>query len=254
MQQVPKRDQDLAPLFRMLFLPEEGHQWLAADYNQQEYRIFAEYLNNQRLIDGYLADPPVDIHSNVAEMLGVERDPTAKRMNFGLINGMGPVKLAGHLGISIAQAKGFWAAYDQNLPEARQFLRAAESYAQERGWVRTKLYRRRRFPDRRFAHKAGNSIIQGTAADCTKSKMVEVDEYLASEKAESKLLLSVHDELDLSVAPDEEKVVKRCVEIMEAFGPEDLIQFKVPMRVDAKESSDWGRASFPKFEKWPKGV
>lgn len=252
MQQVPKRDKDLAPLFRMLFLPDLGHNWAAKDYNQQEYRIFAEYTGSEKLLNGYRAHPPVDIHSTVAQQLGVERDPTAKRMNFGLVNGMGYKKLAASLGINLGKAKGYWLDYDTNFPEARKFLKAAEFYARQRGWVKTKLGRRRRFPKPEFAHKAGNNIIQGTAADVTKSKMVEVYEYLVEQKAGSRLMLSVHDELDLSIAPGEQEISKRVDEIMTAFGERDLIQLGVPMAVDAHDAGDWGRASFPKFEKWPK--
>ena len=254
MQQIPKRDKDLAPLFRMLFLPEEGHQWAAKDYNQQEYRIFADYTGSKKLLAGYAADPSVDIHSTVAKELGVDRDTTAKRMNFGLVNGMGYKKLAASLKIGIAQARTYHNQYDANFPEAKEYLKAAEYYARQRGWVRTKLKRRRRFPRPEFAHKAGNNIIQGTAADVTKSKMVEVHEYLEQERAESRLLLSVHDELDLSIAPGEEKISKRVDEIMTAFGPRDLIQFKVKMAVDSHNAGDWGRASFPKYNKWPAGV
>jgi DNA polymerase-1 len=255
MQQIPKRDKDLAPLFRMLFLPEEGHEWIAADYNQQEYRLFAEYAGgNNMFLRGYAQDPPVDAHSMVAAELDVPRDPTAKRMNFGLVTGMGSVKLAGSLGISLSEAKKFHEAYHAKFPEAKEFRTAAEYYAIQRGWVRTKIHRRRRFPDKRLAYKAGNSIIQGTGADIMKSKMVEVNEFLQAEKADTRVLLSVHDELNLSRAPGEEKIGARCLEIMQSFGKEDLITLGVKMPVDAHEDRDWGRASFPTYDKWPKGV
>jgi DNA polymerase-1 len=239
----------------MLFLPEEGHQWLAADYNQQEYRLFADYAgDNNIFLQGYAQNPPVDAHSMVALKLGVVRDPVAKRMNFGLVTGMGPIKLAGSLGISIGEARKFHTEYHAAFPQARDFRAAAERAAAERGWVRTKLFRRRRFSDPKGYFKAGNSIIQGTGADIMKSKMVEVYEYLTQEKAESRILLSVHDELNISVAPGEEVIGKRCLEIMQSFGENDLISLAVAMPVEAKEAPDWGRASFPKFEKWPKGV
>jgi DNA polymerase-1 len=260
MQQIPKRDKDLAPLFRMLFLPEEGHSWIAADYNQQEYRLFAEYSGPSAngepniFMRGYMENPPVDAHSMVAQKLGVPRDPTAKRMNFGLVTGMGSVTLAGHLGMSIPEAKKFHAEYHNAFPEAKQFRQVAESYAIQRGWVRTKLKRRRRFPDKRFAHKAGNSIIQGSGADIMKSKMAEIADYLVQEKAESRMLLSVHDELNLSAAPGEEKIAKRCLEIMVSFTKKDMISLEVPMVVDSHDGTDWGRASYPDYNKWPKGV
>ncbi len=251
LQQVPKRDKRFAPLFRRVFLPERGHKWSNDDYNQQEYRIFAEYLGSRILLDGYMADPPIDMHTNIAQMLKVERDPTAKRMNFGLINGMGVKKLAKSLDVSLNQALIWWNAYDRMVPEARKYLKAAEYWAKQRGWVRTKLHRRRRFPNPHFAHKAGNNIVQGTAADITKLKMVEIDEYFREMRAESCMLLQVHDELDWSMALDEDSIDAGARAIMCSFGEKDLIQLSVPMTVDWHHGKNWGEATFPDHE-WGK--
>jgi DNA polymerase-1 len=247
LQQVPKRDKILAPLFRQIFLPEPGHRWRMNDYSQQEFRVFADYTGASLLIDGYNSDPPVDIHTTVARLLNVERDPTAKRTNLGLVYGMGKRKLAVSLGISEEEATRIWNTYDQMIPEARKFLKAAEYWARARGWVRTKLYRRRRFPDRDLAHKAGNSIIQGTSADITKLKMVEVDEYFQSEKADSCLMLQVHDELDWSSPEGEEVHDAEARRIMGSFGEKDAIQMRVKMEVEHHEEEDWGRATFPNY-------
>jgi DNA polymerase-1 len=248
MQQVPKRNKQLAPLFRMIFLPEEGHQWSANDYNQQEPRIFVDYIGNQKLTAGYSAEPPIDMHGTVAALLSVVRDPTAKRINMGLINGMGVKKLARSLGCSEQQARLYMEEYHREIPEAKRYLREAEEWAKRRGWVRTKLWRRRRFPDWRLAHKAGNAIVQGTAADMTKLKMCEIHDMLQAERAESYLMLQVHDELNWSLAPGEDRLDKQAREIMISFGEQDQIQFKVPHKVDYHLAEDWGRASFPDFD------
>jgi len=247
LQQVPKRDKVLAPLFREVFLPEEGHKWSANDYSQQEFRVFADYTGSSLLIRGYKAVPPVDIHSMIAQLLHVDRDPAAKRINLGLVYGMGIIKLARSLDVMEEEARRLMNEYHEMIPEARKFLREAETWAKRRGWVRTKLFRRRRFPDIRLAHKAGNSVIQGTSADMTKLKMVEVDGWFEESSAESALMLQVHDELDWTMAPDEEGINKRAKEIMEDFGATAKIHFEVPMKVDASVASNWGTASFPEY-------
>lgn len=246
MQQVPKRNKILAPLFRMIFkAPTKGHGWDANDYSQQEPRIFTSYIGNAMLIDGYNRVPPMDMHAMVAEMLKVERDPTAKRMNMGIISGMGVDKLARSVGTPDARDQYFqWHA---KIPEAKQVSKSAENLAKQRGWVRTKLFRRRRFPDWRYAYKAFNSVIQGTAADMTKLKMVEIDEYFESVKSGCHLMLQVHDELNWAVAPGQEHHSDRAREIMQSFGPGEKIEFPIPMPVDHHSGSDWGRASFPSF-------
>lgn len=247
MQQCPKRDKVLGPLFRSIFVPDSGLLWSANDYSQQEFRVFADYSGSRLLMDGYSADPPIDIHTIVANLLGVERDPTAKRMNLGLLYGMGKAKLADSLGCSIEQAVEWRDAHHEKLPEAQKFLKAAEYWARQRGWVRTKLKRRRRFPDPTLAHKAGNAIIQGTSADITKVKMVEISELFRKEKI-GQLLLQVHDELDWQVPNTKEgrAVDAEARRIMTSFGEEDLITMKVPMAVDFRYGKNWSEATYGK--------
>ena len=244
LQQVPKRNEPLAKLFRSIFLPEPGHTWGSCDYNQAEFRIFADYSEAQTLIEGYSRVPPVDIHSYIASSLRVDRYP-AKRLNLGMLYGMGVVKLARSLKVSLDTARSYRSDYDRFLPEARIFLKSAEFWGRKRGWVRTKLQRRARFPDLNTAHKAGSRIIQGTNADIIKLKNVEVAEYLESEGAESVPTLSVHDELTFSIAPGEHKLFNRCTEIMTDFSPGQMIEFKVPMTLDVHTGRTWAEATFP---------
>ena len=249
MQQVPKRDKVLAPLFRSIFVAGKGFTWSANDYSQQEFRVFADYSQSPMLLEGYRANPPVDIHTQVAELLGVDRDPTAKRLNLGILYGMGVEKLAKSLGIPNLKAEGYRNQWRAVIPEAQRFLKSAAYYAQKRGWVRTKLGRRRRFPDPNLAHKAGNSVIQGTSADITKLKMVEIDEFFLSQGARSHLILQVHDELDWLVADGEEELDRQAREIMQTFDEACLIQMSVPMGVESNHGRNWGAATFDKGRK-----
>jgi DNA polymerase-1 len=179
-------------------------------------------------------------------MLGVDRDPTAKRMNLGMLYGMGADKLAHSLGVSKAQAQEWMALYHQKFPYARQFSKKAEQVAKRRGYVRTFLGRRRRFPDSRLAHKAANAIIQGSSADITKLKMVEIDEYFASEGDHCRLMLQIHDSLSWS-APKDEKGRRNTAEadrIMTAFGESDPIHLKARLRTDQSTGSNWAEATW----------
>jgi DNA polymerase-1 len=246
LQQVPKRDKKIGRPYRRAFLPEEGHLWCANDYRQQEYVIFADYTQEPTLVAGYTQEPPVDIHQSVADMLGVERDPTAKRMNLGMLYGMGKDSLAGHLQVPMAQAMKWRDEYHKRFPGSKDFLKGAEVTAKRRGFVFTYLGRRRRFPDPRFAYKAGNSIIQGSSADVTKAKMVEVDDYFASEGDYCRLMLQIHDSLDWDQPKGEkgDKQTAEAIRIMRSFGKDDLIQISVPMRTDSTTGDNWSEATY----------
>lgn len=240
MQQVPKRDKELAPLFRCIFRPDKGFIWSSNDYRQQEYVMFADYTQAKLLCDGYRKEPPIDVHQIIADVCQVERDPTAKRINLGKLYGMGLPKLATDLGISLAEAKRIDKLYQQMVPESREFLRACEKAAKIRGWVKSKLGRRRRF-SYDLAHKAGNAVIQMSSADMTKLKMVEIDEYF-QKNGGAELLLQVHDELSWQFQDPEAD--KRAGEIMRSFGPDDAFQMSLPVRTDSKHGADWAEATF----------
>lgn len=250
MQQIPKRDKILAPLLRQIYRPIPPFKWWSADYKQQEYRVFAEYARSKSVLNAYASDPDTDYHQLVADILHVERDPAAKRINLGTIYNMGVAKLAEGLGVEPYVAAGYMGQMRKMMPEAKQFNKNAENTARARGYVFTKLKRRRRFPNPNFAHKAGNGIIQGSSADITKVKMVEVDEYLESENAESGLILQVHDSLENEFIEDERHHMDTCMEIMQSFGEQDLIQFDVPMRLDIAVGESWGHATFPSYGEW----
>lgn len=252
LQQVPKRDKVLAPLFRSIFVPDDGMRWASNDYKQQEFVVFAYYSRSQSLMDGYRQEPPVDIHSTVSQMLGVERDPTAKRMNLGMVYGMGVQKLADSLSVPLPQARGWMNDYHRRFPEAKSFMKRAETVCRTRinpqtalGYVTTLLGRRRRL-DYEGAHKAGNQTIQGTSADITKLKMAEIDEYFMANGDICHLLVQVHDDICWQF-PDTEEGRRQNAEaqrIMTNFGPDQLISLDVPLRIDHSEGRSWAEASF----------
>lgn len=241
LQQVPKRDKQIAPEYRKCFLPDEGHIWYDNDYKQQEYVVFTDYTGDPVLVSGYNQDPPVDIHQNVADMLGVERDPTAKRMNLAMLYGMGIKLMAERLGVTEAQARAWQNEYYSKFKSIRPFLKGAEKRARQRGYVRTYLGRRRHF-GHDFAHKAANGIIQGSSADVTKVKMVEIDDYFESEGDIFRLMLQCHDSLSWTGPENRPDINAEAMRIMQSFGENDLIHMHVPLRLDTGTGRNWSEA------------
>lgn len=245
MQQIPKRDKFLAPIFRSIFYPDDECYWSTNDYSQQEYRVFAAYTGSKNLIEGYKSG--LDMHQVVADMLGVARDPTAKRMNLGMLYWMGVPKLAESLGISVEEAQEHRRIYDERIPEVKKFLNRCQRAGKARGWMKTIKGRRARFPDRNFAYKGASRVIQGTCADLTKEKMCEVDEFLNKESGgELGVQLQVHDALDFSVPIGREDINEEAIRIMSDFSDYPLLN--VPMKVDHGRGENWGDASFPDMD------
>lgn len=258
-QQIPKRHKVLSPTLRQVFR-EKGLLWWSSDYSQQEYRVFAEYARSKFVLSAYDENPDTDYHQLVADLLGVERDPSAKRINLGVIYNMGAPSLARNLGVDVPTARIYLAKMRRMMPEASKFNKTAQKVAERRGYVKTILGRRRRFPHGEFAHKAGNAVIQGSSADITKQKMADCDEFLmgsafddlniGNSDSKSMLILQIHDSLDFLFVEEERGKMEECMKIMKAFGPEDEISLKVPMSVDADIGISWGHATFPKYEDW----
>lgn len=148
LQFIPMRDPILGPLIRGFFIPEEDCYWGRADYSQIEIRILAHYamgVGSADLRKAFIDSPKIDYHQWCADVAGINRKK-AKTINFGLIYGMGVTKLALQLGISFNDADKFLKMYKRKLPFLNHTLRKAMEIAQGRGYVKTILNRRRRFP------------------------------------------------------------------------------------------------------------
>lgn len=162
LQNLPSRDEELAPLVRGIFIPDTGHkQWRKYDYSQIEYRFLVHYAigpGSDEARARYNSDPDTDYHEwtldLIAPMAGWDvstperrkpyRKPT-KNVNFGMIYGMGEPTLASQLGLSKKEAKVFFKAYDQGVPFAKPTMKAAMEEAQKLGIITTILGRRSRF-------------------------------------------------------------------------------------------------------------
>jgi DNA polymerase-1 len=184
-------------LIKELFVPAEG-QWLAADAKQIEFRLFAHYSGSARLIDAYRRDPLMNFHKMVGGMIqevapNVTHTET-KVFNFTGVYGGGVGAAAGVLGVGVDEAQPVYDEYHRAYPEARQLLYKAKGVAETRGFVRSILGRRSRFPNKERTHKALNAVVQPSAADINKLVMVEA--YKQRKLLELTLRMTVHDELD----------------------------------------------------------
>jgi DNA polymerase I-like protein with 3'-5' exonuclease and polymerase domains len=255
LQQIPARNKELGPRIRSLFIPEEGCQWGCFDYSQQEPRLVTHYASLDGLygVDEVLNaynDGEADFHRIVAEMADIPRDQ-AKTINLGLFYGMGKNKLQAELGVSKENAEDLFRTYHDKVPFVKMLMESVMRRAQDKGRVRTLLGRRCRFnlwePNqfgihralpheealaehgpgikRAFTYKALNKLIQGSAADMTKKAMVDLyKEGIIPH-------IQVHDELDISVSDNADKIKK----IMES-----AVQLEVPNKVDYESGPNWG--------------
>jgi DNA polymerase I-like protein with 3'-5' exonuclease and polymerase domains len=260
LQQIPARHEQIGPMIRSLFLPEEDHVWGAFDYSSQEPRLVVHYSKlldfkgAKNFADTYNQDPNTDFHQMAADIVGVPRKQ-AKDINLGLFYGMGTRKLAASLGLEVDDAKELFVQYHEKVPFVKQLADYCMNRAHNRGIIRTLLGRRCRFDKweptkygvwkplsqkeayaehgpsikRAFTYKALNKLIQGSAADQTKAAMV------ALHKEGILPMIQVHDELDVSV--QDEKQVQLITEIME-----NCVKLEVPSVIDAEFGPNWGEA------------
>jgi DNA polymerase-1 len=211
-------------------------------------RILAHLSGDPTLVAAFARDE--DIHARTAaEVLGAVTDNKearrqAKVINFGIIYGMGPQRLAGELGIPLAEAADYIKRYFERLPGVKSYLDETLRSARERGYVTTMFGRRRYLPEltgpaggsRAQAERiATNTPLQGGAADLIKLAMVRLWEALHSESQDARIVLQVHDELLLEVKKEAIEDCSRMVR--EAM--EGAAELKVPLKVELKAGSNW---------------
>ena len=175
----------------------------------------------------------------------------AKTINFGLIYGMGARKLAGELGISLAEARGFMERYFARFAHIKEFYDKVEEEARKLGYVTTMADRRRPLPDMRSQsaqsralaeRQAVNTLIQGSAADIIKLAMLAVHEDAVLRSLSARLILQVHDELLLEV-PEQHghEAGERLAALMGDLKGKG-VRLDVPLVVDWGAARDWGAA------------
>jgi len=252
LQNVPVRGEEGREI-RKGFIADKGCRLLSADYSQVELRIFAHYSGDQAFLNAFQSEE--DIHTRTAsEILGVERTAVtpdmrriAKAINFGIIYGMGPQKLADELGIDQGTARKYISAYYDRYKGVARYREEIIAFAREKGYVTTLFNRRRYLPDINHKNRiirgeaermAINTPIQGTAADLIKKAMIQIHHRLRGEGLETRMILQVHDELVFEVPEREMDAVAAMVR----REMEGVFRLRVPLKVDVKAGRNWDEA------------
>lgn len=262
LQQVPSRDPVYGPLIRSMFIPDKGKLWNKCDYSQQEPRLTIHYSALKGFkgadiaVQRYKDNPNTDYHQMVADLCQIERRP-AKDINLGLAYGMGVPKMALKLNKTIDETKELFKQYHAGVPFVKMLSVNAMNLASTRGYIKTILGRRRHFDlwgppskydinntikplkydaaveayglplKRAFTYRAGNALIQGSAADMMKQALLDIGDagYVP--------YLTVHDEADTGV--DTPKQGDEIRDIMV-----NAIKLLVPIKVDSFTKNNWG--------------
>ena len=141
LQQMPKHDEELAPLIRNVFLPEEGEVWATCDFSQQEFRLAVHFAVRKNFPgaaaarDRYVNDPDTDIHAYTSELTGgtISRQD-GKTVNFMTIYGAGPETLSLQLKKSLSETKALLALYDEKMPFISRLSDACKKAAHRDGY------------------------------------------------------------------------------------------------------------------------
>jgi DNA polymerase I len=217
LQNIPIRTEIGRPV-RACFVAEKGAQLLSADYSQVELRVLAHVADEEVLKEIFAAGE--DVHAaTAAEVFDISRDEVdvgqrskAKMVNFGIVYGLTGFGLADRLNIPRKEGEEFVARYLERFPAVRAFREEAIERAQEEGFVKTLMGRRRPIPElrsgnpntRRLGERlAVNTVIQGTAADIIKVAMVRCESALHERGGKTRLVLQIHDELLFEGPPAE---------------------------------------------------
>ncbi|MBC8293250.1 MAG: DNA polymerase I [Proteobacteria bacterium] len=252
LQNIPVRSQDGGRI-RKAFIVPEGQLLVSADYNQIELRVLADLSGDPGL--GGAFERGEDVHrATAAEIFEVAPDQVSKQMrreakviNFGIVYGMGPVRLSRELDIPRTQASDFIKRYFQRYPAVQGFFDEMLEQARATGYVATRLGRRRYLHDidsdhggrRQAAERvATNTPIQGGAADIIKMAMVEVERRLGESGSGAMMLLQVHDELLLQCAVEDEPELAEMLR----SAMQSVAELSVPVLVDVGSGRSWAEA------------
>ena len=267
-QQVPAgkyrrtgKENPIGRAIRACFVSHTGN-WGKLDYSQQEPKVLVHFANLCKMTganaaaNAYAADKNLDFYTFMQEAAGIDRRP-AKDMYLGRCYGMGADKMARKLNRTKEEAKQILAQFDERVPFVKEMADACTRAANERGYIKTLLGRRRHFnqyepsdwgvmqkgefalPEaqarekwgdrikRSGTHKALNALIQGSSADMTKAALIKI-------RREGNVVpyMQVHDEIDFPAV--DEAHAKQCQLLAET-----CVEMTVPIRADLSYGKHW---------------
>jgi DNA polymerase I-like protein with 3'-5' exonuclease and polymerase domains len=260
LQQISKRDKELAEVIRPLFMPEENSYWSSRDWGQSDFRWFVHYLGSNHLIKAYEEDAYMDFHQLCSDITGIPRNapfagaPYAKAINLGMIMGMGEGRSAYEMGmdcdtelvslggsqkimyVSPPEGKAVFRKYHSNIKGIKKFRRKAIKVAESRGYVRT-IAKRHLHLNKQTSYKAAAFLFQSATAEMLKQKYLEVDDMLERE-GQGSIIMTVHDEINCSIPNDRPDIDAKVRDIMV-----DVKNCSVPIATSWGKGKNWWDAN-----------
>ncbi|MGX2997845.1 DNA polymerase I [Streptomyces sp. JNUCC 64] len=254
LQNIPVRTDEGRAIRRGFVVGEGFESLMTADYSQIELRVMAHLSEDAGLIEAFTSGE--DLHTTVAsQVFGVERSGVdaemrrkIKAMSYGLAYGLSAFGLSQQLNIEASEARALMDTYFERFGGVRDYLHRVVEEARATGYTETLFGRRRYLPDlnsdnrqrREMAERmALNAPIQGTAADIVKIAMLNVDRAVREAGLASRMLLQVHDEIVLEVAPGEREELEALVRREMA----DAVRLRAPLDVSVGVGGDWESAA-----------
>jgi DNA polymerase-1 len=235
---------------RGAFVAPEGYVLVGCDYAQVELRVLAHLTKDPVLLAAFANNE--DPHRQIAARLFSKSEDLVtpaerqigKKINFSIIYGLTPYGLSQDLNISFKDAKRYVEQYFEHYPAVLPWMQGVEEVAREVGYVETLFGRRRYVPGLKESNKVSyeaarrvaiNTVVQGTAAEIIKKAMLQVDQVLAEQLPEARLLLQIHDELVLEVPEKlQEKAASLVVSAMQ-----EAVKLDVELKVSVGVGRCW---------------
>lgn len=253
LQNIPVRSEEGRKI-REAFIAPPKHQLISADYSQIELRLMAHISKDPTLLKAFADNK--DIHqATAAEVFDVPLTAVtadmrrhAKAINFGLLYGMSAFGLKKQLNVSRQEAENYIKRYFERYPQVQRYMETVRATAKKQGYVETLFGRRLYIPNiqsgrvnlQKAAERAAiNAPLQGSAADIIKIAMINVADWLKTEKVPATLIMQVHDELVLEVAEKEVDTVINKVRALMSHA----VTLDVPLLVSIGHGDNWDAAS-----------
>lgn len=250
LQSIPVKGEFAASLRKAFIASAPDGVLMSADYSQIELRILAHFSQDENLLEGFRKN--ADIHTLTAAQLfnietgqvSVQQRNLAKKVNFGIIYGMGQHRLSQELGITPKEAEQVINDYFLRYPKVAEYIEKVHHQLEAKGFVKTILERKRNLPHidssnigmQEFSRRqAINTPIQGSCADLIKVAMVKIYNAFCEKKLKSRMIIQIHDELVFDVFGAELKEVMGLVK----KHMEESIKLSVPVEVNIKAGRNW---------------
>jgi DNA polymerase-1 len=244
-QQVPH-----AIEYRRCFRAPEGRKLVIADYSQIELRILADFTGDEGFINAF--NSGADLHRVTAaqvfnvplEEVTVDQRSFAKRLNFGVVYGIGAQRFSMMTGLSQTEAEDLLRRYFTTYRALDTWLRDAAQRALRERTARTASGRMARFnfdpADKQAASLAQrngkNTPVQGSSADILKRALRLLHDKLRGTSA--CIVNMIHDEIVVEADATQAEEIGGVVEDAMCKAGEEYVK-KVPVKVETEIADAW---------------